>query len=175
MDVQGFSAQVDVGFRFALHLAQHVIPRRRMDGEAVIREVVVALHPVIPDLPGHRRQQRLHRHVFQYSVFEVPAELVEFVLAADAHGVVVGGDLGDIPRELLAQHPAVPEADADGIAFGDLPFDLQRPVEKRSRQRNIGRVGQVLDAAFDRNLFECRQPILPDRYVVVHRIHFEYR
>ena len=33
---------------------------------------------------------------------------------------------------------------ADGIAFGDLPFDLQRPVEKRSRQRNIGRVGQVL-------------------------------
>ena len=56
MDVQGFSAQVDVGLRFALHLAQHVVPRRCMDGEVIIREIVIACHFIFSDLFGDRGQ-----------------------------------------------------------------------------------------------------------------------
>ena len=56
MDVQGFSAQVDVGLRFALHLAQHVVPRRCMDSEVIIREIVIACHFIFSDLFGDRGQ-----------------------------------------------------------------------------------------------------------------------
>ena len=93
----------------------------------------------------------------------------------NTHGVVISSDFGDVPGKFIAQYPIISQADPNSISFGDFLFDLQCPVEKRPRQRNIGRISQVFDAAFDRNLFERRQPILPDRYVKVHRIHFERR